>query len=74
MAERPSKNPEEAQAKVCVSCRLPIGSQSAFVEVAEARFAHTDCVNPPHHDKPPLKNDTVRALSEISARGQGGPI
>ncbi len=74
MAEQPSKNREEAHAKVCVSCRLPIGSQSAFVEIAEARFAHTDCVNPPQHDKPPLKKDTIRALSEISARGQSGPI
>jgi hypothetical protein len=74
MAEQPSENPEEAQAKVCVWCRLPIGSESAFVEIAEARFAHTDCVNPPHYDKPALKKDTVRALSEVSARGQGGPI
>ena len=74
MAEHRSKNREEAHVKVCISCGLPIGSQSAFVEIAEARFAHTDCVNPPHHDKPPLRKETIRALSEISAQGQGGPI
>lgn len=74
MTEQPSENTAEVRGKVCVACGLPIGSQSAFVEIAKDRLAHTDCVNPPHSDKPALKKSTIRALSEIAARGQGGPI
>lgn len=60
--------------RTCFACGLPIGPEVEYLTVAEGRFAHPDCVNAPRKDAQELGQDTIRALSEIAARGQGGPI
>jgi hypothetical protein len=71
--DTPADRHDQSRA-LCVACGLPIAAESAIVQVGKDRFAHPDCVNAPRREKAPLSKTTIRALAEIAARGQGGPI